>query len=139
MIELIKKINMTGTTIILSSHILEDISILCDKVLVINNKRIVAFDSPENLEMGYSNNKVIKLESELKDYTHVIKYLLNNGLITSYRMNNDCLLLFTNDTKTALKQIHGYYSRSEDNLMNMTLIKPSLDLVFESIYKGARQ
>jgi ABC-2 type transport system ATP-binding protein len=36
-------------TIILSTHILQEVSAICERVLVINNGRIVADDKPENL------------------------------------------------------------------------------------------
>lgn len=42
-------------TIILSSHILSEVSQICDKVIIINKGKIVAEDTPENLE-----NKVSK-------------------------------------------------------------------------------
>ncbi len=37
-------------TVILSSHILSEVSQICEKVIIINNGKIVAIDTPENLE-----------------------------------------------------------------------------------------
>ncbi len=37
-------------TVILSSHILSEISQICERVIIINNGKIVAIDTPENLE-----------------------------------------------------------------------------------------
>ena len=37
-------------TIILSSHILSEVSQICNRVIIINNGKIVAIDTPENLE-----------------------------------------------------------------------------------------
>ena len=42
-------------TVILSSHILSEVSQICNRVIIINKGKIVAVDTPENLE-----NKVIK-------------------------------------------------------------------------------
>ena len=39
-------------TIVLSSHILPEVSQLCDRVAIINNGAIVAIDRPENLKAG---------------------------------------------------------------------------------------
>lgn len=41
-------------TIILSSHILPEISAICERVLIINNGKIVAEDTPENLSHRFS-------------------------------------------------------------------------------------
>ena len=37
-------------TVILSSHILSEVSQICDRVIIINKGKIVAIDTPENLE-----------------------------------------------------------------------------------------
>ena len=42
-------------TVILSSHILSEVSQICNRVIIINNGKIVAVDTPENLE-----KKVVK-------------------------------------------------------------------------------
>lgn len=46
---LIKKLGKDHTLII-SSHILSEISQICEKVIIINKGRIIAIDTPENLE-----------------------------------------------------------------------------------------
>ena len=43
-------------TIILSSHILSEISAICDKIMIINKGNMVAMDSPENLQTLFSHN-----------------------------------------------------------------------------------
>ena len=54
---LIKKLGKEHT-VILSSHILSEVSQICNRVIIINNGKIVAIDTPENLE-----KKVIKENS----------------------------------------------------------------------------
>lgn len=52
---LIKELGKTHT-VILSSHILSEVSQICNKVIIINQGKIVAVDTPENLENKVSNN-----------------------------------------------------------------------------------
>lgn len=52
---LIKELGKTHT-IILSSHILSEVSQICNKVIIINKGKIVAIDTPENLEKKVSND-----------------------------------------------------------------------------------
>lgn len=52
---LIKELGKTHT-IILSSHILSEVSQICNKVIIINKGKIVAIDTPENLEEKVSND-----------------------------------------------------------------------------------
>ena len=70
---LIKKLGKNHTLII-SSHILSEISQICEKVIIINKGQIVAVDSPEHLEdtvnvedainiiVEYANNKMENIE-----------------------------------------------------------------------------
>ena len=53
--ELIKELGKTHT-VILSSHILSEVSQICNKVIIINKGKIVAIDTPENLENKVSKN-----------------------------------------------------------------------------------
>ncbi|MEN8904709.1 MAG: ATP-binding cassette domain-containing protein [Clostridiales bacterium] len=57
MVEIRKLIKALGKehTIILSSHILPEVSAVCDRVIIINEGKIVAIDTPENLSRGTEN------------------------------------------------------------------------------------
>ena len=48
--ELIRSLGETHT-VILSSHILSEVQAICEKVIIISKGKLVAFDTPENLEM----------------------------------------------------------------------------------------
>ncbi len=48
----LKEINQQGTTIILTSHYLEEIEYLCNDIAIINHGKIVAHDSKENFIKG---------------------------------------------------------------------------------------
>ncbi len=49
-------------TIILSTHILPEVSMTCDRVIIINNGRIVAVDTPENLTLQLKGGERIRVE-----------------------------------------------------------------------------
>ena len=51
-------------TIILSSHILPEVSQICEKVIIINKGKIVAIDTPENLEEKTRENNVLYVTVE---------------------------------------------------------------------------
>lgn len=54
-------------TVILSSHILSEVSQICDRVIIINNGKIVAEDTPEHLENKVSSNNIIYITVEDND------------------------------------------------------------------------
>ena len=60
---LIKELGKTHT-VILSSHILSEVSQICNKVIIINKGKLVAIDTPENLESKVSNKNCIYVTVE---------------------------------------------------------------------------
>ena len=59
--ELIKELG-EDHTIILSTHILPEVSATCGRVIIINKGKIVAEDSPENLTSGLQGQERIEIE-----------------------------------------------------------------------------
>lgn len=47
--DLIRETRDKGTTIVLTTHYLEEAEILCDRVAIMDNGRIIALDTPDNL------------------------------------------------------------------------------------------
>ena len=60
---LIKELGKTHT-VILSSHILSEVSQICNKVIIINKGKIIAIDTPENLENKVNNNNSVYVTVE---------------------------------------------------------------------------
>ena len=54
-------------TIILSSHILSEISQICERVIILNKGKIVAIDTPENLEKKTKEQNVLYVTVEDKE------------------------------------------------------------------------
>lgn len=46
---LVKKIKKKGVTVLLTTHYMEEAEILCDRVAIMDNGKIIAMDSPQNL------------------------------------------------------------------------------------------
>ena len=65
-------------TVILSSHILSEVSQICDKVIIINKGKIVAEDTPENLEKRVAENNIVYVTVE--DPENKIEKLKIDGL-----------------------------------------------------------
>ncbi len=56
-------------TVILSSHILPEVSAICERVIIINKGKIMAIDTPENLSKALSrdNRLMIRVEGSAED------------------------------------------------------------------------
>jgi ABC-2 type transport system ATP-binding protein len=54
-------------TIILSTHILPEVSMTCDRVVIINNGKIAAVDTPANLTMQLKGGQRVRLEVQAQE------------------------------------------------------------------------
>ena len=61
--ELIRKLSKNHT-VILSSHILAEVREVCDYILIISKGKLVASDTPENLEKMLGENNAVEIETE---------------------------------------------------------------------------
>ncbi|MBR2477221.1 MAG: ATP-binding cassette domain-containing protein [Clostridia bacterium] len=62
-------------TIILSSHILPEVSAICERVIIINEGKIMAIDTPDNLSAKLSgeNKLLIRVEGKEKEVTGALR------------------------------------------------------------------
>ena len=85
--DVIKKLSKKHT-ILLSSHILSEISIICDRVIILNEGQIAASDSYANLSKSFNaDNKVlVKIKNSNKDIMKILKE--NKNVKTVFKKND---------------------------------------------------
>ncbi len=72
--ELIRKL-AEEHTVILSSHILAEVQEMCDYIMIISKGKLVASDTPKNLEklMGTTEKIIVEVEGEREDVEGVLR------------------------------------------------------------------
>ena len=88
-------------TVILSSHILSEVSQICNRVIIINNGKIVAIDTPENLEKKVvkdnsvyvtvedNNNKIETIKEKLPEIKEIKLVTENEDKTKKYIITAD--------------------------------------------------
>lgn len=138
-IKLIKKIKGFGTTVVITSHILGEIDYLCDKIAVLDNKRIIAVDSPKNLIKTYTHEKILKIRLMSKDYKGLVASLkTSEGVIRQVYTEEDMLVIVCEDSEEVIKEIIRYAEKSRDYIDSIRLGGVSIANVFETIVKKRR-
>jgi ABC-2 type transport system ATP-binding protein len=70
--DLVREVNESGKTVVLTTHFMEEAERLCDRVLVMDHGKIVALDTPENLVKNLSaEHKVlfsVKGKFQMEDF-----------------------------------------------------------------------
>lgn len=134
--ELINKLKQEHT-IIFSSHILQEVSAVCDKVVIINKGEVKAVDTMQNLTAG-SDGK-IKLRLRLEGEKSYVSGILEkcNGVISVSDIvqesdNVYCYtVLLTNDDFR--KDLISQLAHKNINILEIQTIKMSLEEIFVKI------
>jgi ABC-2 type transport system ATP-binding protein len=78
-------------TVIVSTHILPEVSMICTRALIINRGRIVAADTPENLAFGLKSGYRISMELESRNPQEALQMLQEVDGVKSVRLTRDSM------------------------------------------------
>jgi len=69
--DLIKQVRDRGTTVVITTHYMDEAEVLCDRVAIVDSGEVIALDTPDNLidklvDSGFKRKKEVK-EANLED------------------------------------------------------------------------
>ncbi len=76
-------------TLILSSHILPEVTSICKRILVIHEGKIVADDTPENLSKRLQTSNLCEIKVKNGKKNNIVKLLRNEKFIVDIRTKDD--------------------------------------------------
>lgn len=89
LIGIIKEINNQGTTIIFSSHNMENVEHLCDRLIMLKNGKIVLKGSPDEIRNSYEKDLVkVRTEANLLEIFPQY-YIKRDGNLWTIRLENE--------------------------------------------------
>ena len=132
--EIIKRINARGTTIILSSHHLNELDSLCNRIAILKDGSLVDLDSPDKLKAKYKREQEFMIETYPGNYDKIVKKLQSQKVTVV--LEGTYMILKTTDPEKVISQVLGLMKQERETLIDIKLNKPNLDDVFCSIYGG---
>ena len=129
--ELIKRIGKSKT-VILSTHIMQEVSAICDRVIIIKQGKIVADDKAEDLQFE-ENKQVVYVEFEGDFSKNQLKKM--SGITTVENVGENAWLI-ESDNSVDLRKFIAQFAQ-KNNLLVLTLRKEekTLEEVFKELKK----
>ncbi len=129
-------------TIIISSHILQEISAICDRVVIINKGKIVAEDSPENLSQLHTTKQqlTIRIAGERQTIKSVLENVQGVRKIKEIGIKENDSYDFIIDVEGGMdvrKPLFNALSAKNLPILMLTSTKMSLEDVFIELTKSA--
>jgi ABC-2 type transport system ATP-binding protein len=130
--DIIKEINSRGTTIVLASHFVNELEVLCSKFAILHNSKIVETGTPEELKTSYSKNYEISLRT-----VKIIKILkAKKGLeIQKVKEEEGMITVFTKKPEQTLYTLAKTIESQKEKIEDITVNKPTIKELFEAVVK----
>ncbi len=123
-------------TVIFSSHILSEVQAICEQVLIISKGKLVAFDTPDNLEklMLTSSSVVFEVKASEKDIKEILSNIkgIKSFNITSKNEGSSVEVTLNNevDSKEVCGNITIDFAKKDMAVFEMHTNKANLEDVF---------
>jgi ABC-2 type transport system ATP-binding protein len=133
--ELIKNIGREKT-VILSSHILAEVEATCDRILIINNGKIVANGTAEELRRQAQGNELLKVDlgdAERNEAFKALKELPTVALVDFIDNDNTIFEVQSKAEQTSAKAIFDLCVKRGWYLSQLTPIETKLEDIFREV------
>lgn len=140
---LIKELGKTHT-VILSSHILSEVSQICNKVIIINKGKIVAIDTPENLESKVSNKNCLYVtvedpEDKMNIIKNKIKEIKKLELVEKNEDGTKQYMIESEDNVDLRKMIFSELAKEDITIFEMKKADTTLEDAFMKLIEGGNK
>ncbi len=128
--ELIKNIG-ADKTVLLSTHIMQEVQAMCSRVIIINNGRIVADDSIEKLQQAKTSQNTLILQLESAIESALFGQLTN--VVNFESLNGNKWKLVTDEPERLRREVMQWALNNDVNISSMQVQTESLEEVFRSL------
>jgi len=128
--EVIKKLGQ-DKTVLFSSHILQEVQAICDRVIIINKGVIVADDQLSNLQKGSSNEQYVLVQFKEDITAEMITEL--EDVLSSARLETGSWKLKTNHPENVRRQLLELSLKNNLNIVSLQSENNSLENIFRQL------
>ncbi len=133
--DLIRQINQKGTTILLASHFLAEIELLCSRIAILKNKTIVELGTAEELRNIYSKNYEIYLSTKSQDYSRLLLELEKRKRYFVKVTQQAGEIVIETPVPEHLLPFLASYIEKQGDIQGLHVERPTLGKVFEAVVK----
>ena len=125
----IETLNQENTTIILTTHYMDEAEKLCGRIAFVDRGRLISLDTMDNLRLLLPAGDLIEIGFERMD-DRVISEISAHPLILSAEVKDQRLFISAKNGSTALPAILAIFERYSVAITTISIRSPSLEDVF---------
>lgn len=140
---LIKELGKSHT-IILSSHILSEISQICKKVIIINSGKIIAEDTPKNLEEKVKKQNQLSVtvedkETKIEEITKKIEGTREIKLVKDNQDGTKEYIITVDENQDIRKEIFEKYAKNKITIFELKKNEATLEDAFMKLIEEKQE
>jgi ABC-2 type transport system ATP-binding protein len=119
-------------TVMLSTHIMQEVEAICDRVIIINKGEIVANDETKNLQKN-TTRQIITVEFDKEVELEVLKAIA--GIDQVKLLQNKTWQLFSSSTDDVRKEIFNFAVANDLSVLTLNKEEQKIEDVFKELTK----
>ncbi len=128
--EVIKKLG-ENKTVLFSSHIMQEVEAICERVIIINKGNIVADDKLSNLQKSNTGKHAVSVQFSEKITAESLREIKHSSAI---RILPDSTFVFETDNPEAVrKELMEFSLRSNLNIITLKSESQNLESIFKTL------
>jgi ABC-2 type transport system ATP-binding protein len=125
----IAKLNEEKTTIILTTHYMDEAEKLCNRIAFVDKGRLIALDILENLKQLIPAGDLIEIGFDRMD-ERILLALKENSLINSVAVKGQRVIISAKNGSKVLPEIVAVFEKFSTPMTSISIRSPSLEDVF---------
>jgi ABC-2 type transport system ATP-binding protein len=134
-VDRVKALNRKGSTIVLTTHNIEEANRLCQQVCIINKGKVMAIDTPEHLRATCAEIQSLEVSFDRRVGCDLLQ---GGSCMERVEEAGDKLKVFTNDPDAAVKRIIQLADDNGLKIVSLNTMGPSLEDVFVKLTEGKK-
>jgi len=132
--EKVKQMNKRGSSVILTTHNIEEASRLCERVCIINKGKVLVIDAPEHLRSTFEKVQSVEVCFDRK----VDCGIFSAECVTKAEEAGDKLRIYTSDPDKVIEHIMEIKEEKNLKILSLATLGPTLEDVFVKLTEGSR-
>lgn len=131
-LESVKALNRLGSTIIYTSHYMEEVAAICDRVAIMDKGHIIACGTEKELRERVAHEEKIVVKAT-NITPGLISELGRHPRINRVEVVEDAVELYLPSSQSELQDILFIFSRHEGSIVSLQIEEPDLETLFLSL------
>ena len=128
-LETLRNLNREGTTVVYSTHYMEEAERLCNRVAIIDQGRVMAADAPRELVRAFATG-LIEVQLGRPATTVLLAQLRRIGSVEQAGPDATNITVSTTQPEVALPELLGLVQAAGLPIRRLHLLEPNLEAVF---------